>query len=290
MNIGFIGSGKVATAFGLYLLDKNHKIAGYYSRHHSSAVSAGKILGTEAYQTLEGLLAVSDWIGITTPDDQIERVVAELLPLCTQLPSKVFFHMSGSKSSECLYPLKSFGHQCLSLHPLQSIADPILGKVLLESCYFSVEGDTNKGIEAFLNQISSRMIRIATASKPLYHGAACVASNYLYTLADEAVQMMALAGFDPREALTALLPLMKGTLENLENQMPETALTGPIARGDSVTVEDHLEALRNHEALKRVYSQMGLATLQLASRQGLKDLGKIQILRTLLSKEEELKS
>ncbi len=289
MRIGFIGSGKVATAFGLYLADKNQKISGYYSRHYSSAVSAAKTVGTESFQTLEDLLEASDWIGITTADDQIENVVAALVPLSNQWPQKVFFHMSGSKSSECLYPLKSNGHQCLSIHPLQSIADPLLGKELLSKCYFSVEGDTDTSIEAFLSQISGNMIRISTEAKPLYHAAACVASNYLYTLADQAIQMMVYAGFEPDKGREALLPLMKGTLENLENLTPEAALTGPIARGDLETVQNHLEALGEHEGLKRVYKEMGLATLQLASSERLKDPEVIQIMKTILSVKEELK-
>lgn len=286
MGIGFIGSGKVATAFGLYLLDKDQKISGYYSRRHLSAISASKYVQTESFQTLEELVKSSDWIGITTPDDQIDSVVSELLPLVKNLDSKVFFHMSGSKSSECLYPLKALGHQCLSLHPLQSIADPILGKKLLEDCYFSVEGDTDEAIEAVLNQVSKRMIRIETAAKPLYHSAACMVSNYLYTLADQGVQMMCLAGFEPRTAMEALLPLMRGTLENLEKQMPEGALTGPIARGDATTVASHLEALNQAETLKKLYQQLGLATLKLASRQLLKDADKQDELRNLLSGKE----
>lgn len=286
MSIGFIGSGKVATAFGLYLRDRHQQVSGYYSLHNSSAISASKYVQTESFQTLEELVKASDWIGITTPDEQIESVVQELLPIVQHLDSKVFFHMSGSKSSQCLYPLKAHGHQCLSLHPLQSISDPLLGKELLEACYFSVEGDTGEAIEAFLSQVSQRMIRIATASKPLYHGAACMVSNYLYTLADLGVQMMCLAGFEPNNAMAALLPLMKGTLENLERQMPETALTGPIARGDAATVVSHLEALNGAEALKKVYEQMGLATLELASKQLLKNPEKIDELKHLLSGKE----
>lgn len=286
MRIGFIGSGKVATAFGLYLMDKHQEISGYYSRRHSSAISASKYVQTESFQTLEELVNASDWIGITTPDEQIESVVNELLPLVNNLSPKVFFHMSGPKSSECLYPLKVYGHQCLSLHPLQSIADPLLGRELLRDCYFSVEGDTNNGVEAFLNQISEKIIRIDTASKVLYHGAACMVSNYLYTLADQGVKMMCLAGFEPKTALEALLPLMKGTLENLDKQMPEMALTGPIARGDAATVASHLEGLNQAESVRELYRHLGRVTLELASRELLKDAAKQDELKILLSEKE----
>lgn len=287
MNIGFIGSGRMATAFGLYLKHKNFHISGYYSRSYASALTASDHLHTESFQNLEMLLEKSDWIGITTSDDEIESVVEALMPYMKSLPHKVFFHMSGSKASSSLYPLQLEGHHCISLHPLQSIADPLLGSDLLSKSYFSVEGDSTPEIEGFLEQFDKPVIRLSAEQKILYHAAACVASNYLYTLAEEAVEMMTIAGFEPKMALEALLPLMAGTLENLKEQSPETALTGPIARGDLKTVENHLTALNAHPALKRVYKEMGLATLQLASRRRLKDFEQIKKLTALLKVEEE---
>ena len=41
-----------------------------------------------------------------------------------------------------------------------------------------------------------------------------------------------------------LLPLIRGSFENLERVSPVEALTGPIVRGDDQTVAAHLAALR----------------------------------------------
>lgn len=288
MRIGFIGSGKVATAFGLYLKDKNLQISGYNSRQMASADSAAKRVQTETFQTLEVLVNHSDWIGITTPDDQIELVVKQLCQIPNETP-KVFFHMSGAKSSACLYPLREKGHQCFSLHPLQTISNVEQGQHLLGKCLYTAEGDRSAEINQFLERLERPIVWITAAQKPYYHAAACVASNYLYTLAKEATDLMQLAGFSEELGFEALKPLMEGTLENLSHMAAKQALTGPIARGDVNTVAEHLYALSEHETLLRVYKEMGLATLQLASLEKLRDPEKIQALSTLLKVEAQNK-
>lgn len=286
MRVGFIGSGKVATAFGLYLKDKNQTISGYYSRTLSSAIIAAKYVQTETFQTLEALANQSDWIGITVSDDQIEAVTEALSTMQIKAP-KVFFHMSGAKSSKCLYPLKVRGHHCLSIHPLQTISEVVQGKELLGKCLYTIEGDESAEIEQFLKSLDRPTIRITADQKPYYHAAACMASNYLYTLTHEAMALMKLAGFSEDISFEAIRPLMEGTLENMKTLSPQKALTGPIARGDVQTVSEHVNVLKNQTTLLRVYKQMGLATLQLASLDKLKDSKTIEELETILQVEEE---
>ncbi|MCD6534762.1 MAG: DUF2520 domain-containing protein, partial [Deltaproteobacteria bacterium] len=51
-------------------------------------------------------------------------------------------------------------------------------------------------------------------------------------------------GVDADTARRMLLPLIRGSFENLERVSPAEALTGPIARGDDQTVAAHLTALQ----------------------------------------------
>lgn len=290
MRIGFMGAGRAAKAFGLYLADKNQEVTGYYSRTSQSALDAAALTQTKAFGTLTQLLETSDCIGILTGDDQLETAAAQLAealqqPLA-QREVKLFFHMSGSRTSEVLYPLKNLGHHCISLHPLQTLNDPILARTLLKQCYFTVEGPSSTLADQLIAVIDGPVMRINPEQKVLYHAAACMASNYLYTLAKEAQRVMVSAGFEPEAGLKALLPLMQGSLESLSYQMPEDALTGPIARGDAKTVAAHLDALKSEAELYQYYKQMGLATLQLASSKKLNNASEIQILGGLLQEEE----
>jgi predicted short-subunit dehydrogenase-like oxidoreductase (DUF2520 family) len=63
-----------------------------------------------------------------------------------------------------------------------------------------------------------------------------------------------------------LLPLVRGTLDNVAEIGPEKALTGPVARGDVETLKTHLRALP--PTIKPLYRALMLETVALAERAG----------------------
>jgi predicted short-subunit dehydrogenase-like oxidoreductase (DUF2520 family) len=105
------------------------------------------------------------------------------------------------------------------------------------------------------------------ARRPLYHAAAVVASNYLPVLLALSARLLVLAGVDEDDAIPALLPLMRGTLDNVSELGLAPALTGPISRGDIETVRLHLRTLPDREA--RVYRDLGREAVALAEARGL---------------------
>ncbi len=56
--------------------------------------------------------------------------------------------------------------------------------------------------------------------------------------------MAAAAGLDAEEARAALAPLVRTTVENWAALGPRRALTGPVARGDELTVAAQRAAVR----------------------------------------------
>jgi predicted short-subunit dehydrogenase-like oxidoreductase (DUF2520 family) len=70
-------------------------------------------------------------------------------------------------------------------------------------------------------------------------------------------------------ATRALLPLIRGTLHNIETIGIPQCLTGPIARGDTGTIKKHLEALKEKApALLSTYKELGLQTVPIALAKG----------------------
>jgi predicted short-subunit dehydrogenase-like oxidoreductase (DUF2520 family) len=80
--------------------------------------------------------------------------------------------------------------------------------------------------------------------RPAYHAAASVASNFLVALEAAAEELAAGAGLEPADARAALAPLVRATVENWAALGPERALTGPVARGDELTVAAQRAAVR----------------------------------------------
>jgi predicted short-subunit dehydrogenase-like oxidoreductase (DUF2520 family) len=79
----------------------------------------------------------------------------------------------------------------------------------------------------------------------LYHAAAVMTSGHVVSLFDLALLMLRKCGLSARDAQRVLLPLLKSTTANLDNNSTARALTGPYARGDFETARKHLIALDN---------------------------------------------
>ena len=96
--------------------------------------------------------------------------------------------------------------------------------------------------------------------------------------------MMAKCGLEPDQAKTILLPLVRSTVQNLDEQNTSAALTGTFARADLETFNEHLKTLNENvsDELLEIYLLLGERSLELAARQGV-SAEKIESLRTKVS-------
>jgi predicted short-subunit dehydrogenase-like oxidoreductase (DUF2520 family) len=85
---------------------------------------------------------------------------------------------------------------------------------------------------------------VAKISDPAYHAAAALAANGTAALAFASVRLLVRLGFGQRAAERAVGGLLRTVADNVERLGVPEALTGPIARGDRVTVATHRKALR----------------------------------------------
>ncbi len=272
MRIGFIGAGKVATAFGRYLHLKGATISGYFDRHPEKSAHASKRTQSAVFQSSAEMCASSDIVLLTTRDDQIEDACRQVCRENSIEPRHLVGHMSGAhSSSQVLDNASDLGATVFSLHPLQAFANEEDSLESLPKTFFSLEGhiaDLNPIIE-LLALMGNRYFTLSPEHKSLYHLSACMLSNYLVTLAGSGIAALEAAGIDPHEGFQAMLPLMEGTLANVARLGPARALTGPIARGDASTIQQHMEALSAEglDHIKSVYAFMGLKTLELTGKE-----------------------
>ena len=95
------------------------------------------------------------------------------------------------------------------------------------------------GIAEVVEDLGGRSFTVEDDARALYHAAACIASNHLVALLGQVERVGGAAGVP----LEAYLALVRETVENVATLGPARALTGPVARGDTATVERHLAAL-----------------------------------------------
>ena len=291
MRIGFIGAGKVATAFGHYLYNCGLTVSGYHDLHGEKVDHACRQTHSRAFRSAAEVATASDIVLITTRDDQIAGVCDSLCRQQVIDAHHLVGHMSGAHASLILAQAADRGAAIFSLHPLQAFADENKALAALPNTYFSLEGtdDRLNSLQPLLEKAAIRFFRIAPQHKSLYHMAACILSNYLVTLMDFGLQTLEQSGIPPQEGFQAMLPLIQGTIANIGQMGPDRALTGPIARGDAGTIRQHLQALdvQGLQELKETYLYWGLKTLALARRVILKEPEKAAALQGLFEEETD---
>ena len=115
---------------------------------------------------------------------------------------------------------------------------------------FGVAGDAPAVAWAVLmaERLGGSVLRLSEEDLPAYHAGAVLASSALAAAIDAATVLMAQAGVARADALQAIGPLCRASVDNVLRLGPAAALTGPIARGDCGTVAAHLAAIRRAPA------------------------------------------
>ncbi len=282
MRIGFIGAGTVGTALAIRLSSRGYRVVAAASRTFASAEKlAQAVKGCRALSDAQAVADAADLVFITTPDGAIPQVAAQV----KWHPGQSVVHCSGADSTDTLQPAKDFGAQAGGFHPLQTFAGVKQAIDNLPGSTFAVEAEeplltTLKEMAAALD---GHWIELKASDKVVYHAAAVLACNYLVTLVKLATDLWQTFDVDTPTATRALMPLLKGTLNNIENIGIPNCLTGPIARGDIGTIQKHLATLEAAApSLVSAYRELGLQTIPMALAKGKIDEARAEELRAVL--------
>jgi len=267
-TIGFVGAGVVGGALARRLAEAGYPVVAVASRSFGSAVAlAAAVPGCAALGSLDDVAAKAEVVFITTPDDAIASVAASTAWRAGQ----AVVHCSGALSVDVLAPAARAGVRVGSFHPLQTFASLDRALVSLTGTTFVLEGDDLpllSTLQDMAEALGGRSVLLRSEDKVLYHAAAVLSSNYVVTLLQQAAELWEAFGRTKEEALTALLPLLRGTAANLESLGLPAALTGPVSRGDLITVAKHLEALESFPDIAAVYRALAEATVPIALAKG----------------------
>lgn len=275
-SVSIIGAGVVGTAIGYLLNRGGFPVVGIASRTFRSAEKARDFIGSgQASADLSSIARKADIVFITTSDRAIKGACDRIALKKGFTPGAVVFHTCGALPSTILKSAKNSGAETASLHPLQSFADARAAVRSLPGSYFCLEGDAGAVAVGrdIVKVLKGKEIRLSAEKKPLYHAGACAASNFLVSAIGLGLEFFEAAGVDREDSLKALMPLIRGTVKNIENIGIPAALTGPIARGDRDVIEDHLKAIsKERPKLLRIYTELGRFTAKIALKKGtLKD-------------------
>lgn len=263
MKIGFIGAGKVGFNLGKYFSLKGVRVTGYYSKHPESAKEAADFTNTKCYDTLEELVNESDAIFLTVPDGEISSVFEEIKSF--SISGKQIIHCSGAMTvSDAFKGIAETGAAGFAIHPLFPFSSKYGAYKELTGVFFCLEKRDNVDFwKDFLESIALRTKIIEADQKTNYHLACSIASNLVCGLYEMSKKHLLDAGFEADEAMEAIGPLARANLENILNNGPALALSGPVERNDVQTIKKHLNLLTD-EKENNIYKNLSLVLTNLA--------------------------
>lgn len=269
-TLNIIGCGKVGKVLGrLWAAAGSFVIQDVLNRSEDS--------GREAVDFMQAGRAIADYAGmrpaevylIGTPDDRIAASCDALSQSGLLRPGNVVFHSSGALPSSALQSASQAGAAVASIHPIRSFAAP--GELLEDfaGTWCGAEGDSVALdlLNPAFSAIGAQPVAIDAEFKSVYHAASVFAANYLVTLLDVALQAYEKAGIPHDVAVRLMEPLVRGSVDNVFRSGPTDALTGPIARGDIMTVVRQYRAVNAWDTrYGALYKQLAKLTADIAAR------------------------
>lgn len=265
-----VGAGPVATALAGALRLGGVPVLGLWGRRPPAARAAGAAAGVAAFSSAPpDILLEAEVVLLAVRDSAIAEVAQMLVGTGLVNKRHVLLHCAGASSAhELMSGVKDTVGGIGTMHPLQAIADGRAAMRTLKGTVFGVEGDdAGRAMAAQLvTAIGGIVLGLDSSRMAAYHCAAAFASNYVVSAIDAAAQVLAGAGVSPSQAAQALVPLAEGALRNVANNGTTDGLTGPVRRGDSATIQRHLDALREHPDLAQLYRALARHAVEIASR------------------------
>lgn len=272
LRLNVIGTGRVGQTLARLWQERGQcLVQDLLARHSDSAVKAQEFIGSgRVCSSLDELREADLWM-ITVPDTQVAQV-AEQLAKCLQSRGKpqasIVFHCSGFLPAAALTPLQSLGWQAASVHPVLNFASPEAGVTRFSGTPCGLEGDAHAKLELRLlfEAIGGECFEVQQEHKPLYHGAAVIASNFMVVLQAIAREAWQAAGVPAEMVPRVNEALLRATLENTLTLGPAGAIVGPAARGDTAVVRMQGDCVSKwHPEAGQIYRDMSVLARRLAT-------------------------
>jgi len=269
LRVGVVGAGRVGSALAAALQLAGHRPVAASGVSEASRRRADALLpGVPLVEPAE-VLARSELVLLTVPDDALPDLVAGLARTGSVQVGQLLVHTSGRYGVSVLDPARAAGALPLALHPVMTFTGTRVDVQRLAGCSFGVTapGELRLAAQALVIEMGGEPEWVAEASRPLYHAALALGANHLVTLVAQSMELLRASGVEAPDRM--LGPLLGAALDNTLRS-GDAALTGPVARGDAGTVAAHVRELDAHAPQAVAgYLAMARATADRALAHGL---------------------
>lgn len=265
LSIGLISGGRVGTAVGAALERRGHVVSAVVARSERSRDLVARRLPEARLTDPVGVAEAGELLILAVPDSALPGVVAELAEADAFRPGHIVMHVAGAVGAEVLRPAADAGAVVVAAHPAMTFTGGEADIDRMQGCSWALTSPDETGLvvgQMLVMETGGLPVTVAESHRALYHAALAHGANHLVTLVNDAADALAASfavqpggsvegdpdGMGGQDAVAlarrTLEPLLRAALDNVLNS-GDSALTGPVMRGDAVTVSRHLDALEN---------------------------------------------
>ena len=240
LRVGVVGVGRAGAVLAAALRRAGHPVVAAAAVSEVSRLRADSMLPGVPIVEPDVVLAESDLVLLTVPDDVLPALVAGLAATDAVRPGQLLVHASGRHGVAVLDPATRRGALPLALHPVMTFTGTSVDLGRLDGCPFGVTSPEplRPVAEALVVEMGGDPVWVPEEHRGLYHAALANAANHLVTLVAQSLDLLRAAGVE--DPARMLAPLLGAALDNSLRD-GDRALTGPVARGDAGTVAAHVD-------------------------------------------------
>ncbi len=264
-RVFIIGPGHVGRGLARAFRASGVEVVGLHGKRPSGVATSSGALPAE--------IASANVVIVCVRDPQLDETIEELIVASSDgriTRGTVILHTSAIAEPAGLRALSESGFPGGTFHPLVPFSEPEVSAELLRKGWIGIDGENAARATSrrLAGHLGARTLDIPSGTKPAYHAAAVISSNFPVVLASVAGHLLHDIGVPDSSAYQAVESLMNGALANIKKALPDDALTGPIVRGDAETVGKHLRALVGHGQALDVYRALSAAAVEIAKYRG----------------------
>ena len=247
-----IGAGKISYSLAPAMIDAGYKIKSIISSKKKKAEElAFKLNIKEFSDNLESLNIKKGIFILAVSDNQIRITAERLSALKIDFPKSLIIHLSGSHDISLLKSVGLKKAHTASFHIMQSF--PSRRRRNIKNSFSSIETLSREASEFLFNlskDLKLNPFQLDSRNKVIYHLAAIFASNFLNAVLFQSQQLFDILGYKEYSFNDIFSPLYSSTIKNIKQTNPSKALSGPIERGDLVTIKKHIREIKRMSCKK----------------------------------------
>ena len=267
ITLGFIGAGRVGNGLASGFARAGVNVVAIASRTIVSAQRLAKRIRGARACALQEVADHTDIAFLTVPDDAIQAVASSI----RWRAGSACVHCIGAADLDVLQKAVADGALAGGFHPLHMFGEVGEPPGALAGCTIALAGPDTlvEKLERLARVLDAKPLRLPEGGRALYHAAANFSGAFVIALIQETIALWGKLGIAEADALAALLPLVRGTADNVEKLGAAGGLGSAIARGDAGTIRRHLDVLAKEapDSLE-LYRILSLRSIPLALAKG----------------------